>query len=267
MNTIRIAVCAIAAVAALTGLSKDTVFFIGAHPDDIENCMGLMLRMRDKYDVQVIDFTRGEGGCGPKGFYDGTTAVLRVAEEREVCKAFGLEPVFLSQINCKGRAYAEAHVTGEIEKLLQERRPRAVFVNWPIDGHPDHVQCSAATMHALFNVKRDTGFTTELYFYEEPPTECQNFRCDAYYVDVSGQIDEACDLIGRYKCQKGWRIAENKRRRIAAHGANAPNPVAFAEVYTTFVGDPIPGGVLEEYAVEKRMKPVKWTSGLGRCTL
>lgn len=267
MNTIQMLVCAVAAAAALTGFAKDAVFFIGAHPDDVENCMGLMLRMKDKYDVQVIDFTRGEGGCGPAGFYDGTTAVKRIAEERAVCKTFGQEPIFLSQINCKGRAYAEAYVTGEIEKLLLERRPRAVFVNWPIDGHPDHVQCSAAVMHALFNVKRDHRFIAELYFYEEPPWEGQNFRCDAYYVDVSDQIDEACRLIGKYECQKGWKIAENKRRRLASHGTNAPKPVAFAEVYTTFVGDPIPGGVLEEYTIEKKMKPVKWTSELGRHTL
>lgn len=31
--------------------AKDTVFFVGCHPDDIENCLGLMLRMRDKYDI------------------------------------------------------------------------------------------------------------------------------------------------------------------------------------------------------------------------
>ena len=247
--------------------AKDCVFIVSAHPDDIECCLGLMLRMKDKYDLQIIDFTRGEGGCGQEGFSDGTTAVKRIAEEREVCKAFGCEPIFLSQVNRLGRAYAEAYVTGEIEKLLLKRRPKAVFVNWPIDGHPDHVQCAAATMHAIYNVKRDCKFVPELYFYEELPTEVLNFRCDVYYVDVSEQIDAACDLIRKYECQKGWKIADNKRRRLASHGADAPKPVRYAEVYTTLVGDPMPGGVLEEYAIEKKMKPVKWTSELGRLTL
>ena len=68
--------------------AKETVFFVGCHPDDIENCLGLMLRMKEKYDVQVIDFTRGEGGCGPEGYTNGTTAVKRIAEEREVYTTF-----------------------------------------------------------------------------------------------------------------------------------------------------------------------------------
>ena len=61
--------------------AKDIVMFVGAHPDDVENCMGLALRMKDDYDVRVVDMTRGEGGCGKEGWQDGTTAVKRVAEK------------------------------------------------------------------------------------------------------------------------------------------------------------------------------------------
>ena len=75
---------------------KDIVMFVGAHPDDVENCMGLALRMKDDYDVRVVDMTRGEGGCGKEGWQDGTTAVKRVAEERAVCGELGCEPVYLT---------------------------------------------------------------------------------------------------------------------------------------------------------------------------
>ena len=68
--------------AASSFAAKDIVMFVGAHPDDVENCMGLALRMRDDYDVRVVDMTRGEGGCGKEGWLDGTTAVKRVAEAR-----------------------------------------------------------------------------------------------------------------------------------------------------------------------------------------
>ena len=108
-------------------------------------------------------------------------------------------------------------------------------------------------------MKRDSGFSTELYFYEEPPREGQNFRCHCYYVDVTSQIDEACALCCKYVCQHGERIAAKKRIRLAKHGATAPKPVPFAEVYTTFMGDEIPGGVLEEFAISKEMKPVTWS--------
>ena len=268
MKRIRtVAAFAALALAALSLEARETVFFVGCHPDDIENCLGLMLRMKEKYDVQVIDFTRGENGCGYEGYFDGSTAVKRIAEEREVCKSFGLEPIFLSQINHGGLAHAEPQVTAQLARLIVERKPRAVFVNWPIDGHPDHVQCSAATMHAVYFAKRELKSSPELYFYEEPPREGQNFRCHCYYVDVTSQIDEACDLCRKYVCQNGERIASVKRSRLSVHGADAPTPVAFAEVYTTFTGDPVPDGVLEEFAIDKTMKPVKWTSELGRKTL
>ena len=249
----------LSATAVMAADAKDVVFFIGCHPDDIENCLGLMLRMREKYDIQVIDFTRGEGGCGPEGYANGTTAVKRIAEEREVCKSFGCEPIFLSQINYDGLAHSCPQATAEIERILLARKPKAVFVNWPVDGHPDHVQCAAATMHAVSVLSRRKLFKTELYFYEEPPGEGRNFYSPCYYVDVSAQIDEACDLCRRYVCQHGERIAATKRIRLAKHGATAPKPVAFAEVYTTFKGSRIPGGVLEEFAIVPEMKPVTWS--------
>ena len=239
--SVSIAICICAS-------ARDTVFFIGAHPDDMEGCLGLALLMRTKYDVQVIDFTRGEGGCGEEGYRDGSTAVKRIAEEKSVCKALGCDPVFLSQINFKGRAYAEPYVTAELERLILERRPKAVFTHWPVDTHPDHVQCSAAVQHALYNVRRDRGFSCELYFFEETVSQTMNFH-PQYYVDVTSVLPEAMELIRRYVCQNGAKIAENKRVRVAAHGRAAPEPVAFAEPYATFSGRPRRGGVLEEWAV------------------
>lgn len=122
-------------------------------------------------------------------------------------------------------------------------------------------------MHAIYNVKRDCKFVPELYFYEEPATEAQNFRCNCYYVDVSEQTEEACALCCKYVCQNGSHIAANRRRRLSVHGADAPNPVRYEEVYTTFTGDAIPGGVLEEYAISPEVTPVKWKSELGRTSM
>ena len=227
---------------------RETVLFVCAHPDDLEGCLGLALLMRTKYAIQVVDFTRGEGGCGDAGFRDGTTAVKRIAEERNVCKALGCDPIFLSQINFKGRAYAEPYVTAELERILLERRPKAVFTHWPVDTHPDHVQCSAATQHALHNVKRDHGFTSELYFFEETVHQTMNFH-PQYFVDISSVFPEAEEVIARYVCQDGPTIAKNKKKRTAAHGRTTPRPVAFAEPYATFSGKPLRGGVLEEFAI------------------
>ena len=230
---------------------RETVLFVCAHPDDLEGCLGLALLMRKKYAVQVVDFTRGEGGCGEAGYRDGSTAVKRIAEERSVCKALGCDPVFLSQINFKGRAYAEPYVTSELEGIIVSRRPKAVFTHWPVDVHPDHVQCSAAVQHALYNVGRDHGFSCELYFFEEPEWQTMNFH-PQYYVDVSSVFPEVMELIALYACQNGSRIAEKKKARNAAHGRSAARPVAFAEPYATFSGKLLPGGVLAEWGTAAR---------------
>ena len=74
-------------------------------------------------------------------------------------------------------------------------------------------------------------------------------------------------LCCKWACQNGARIGTRKRTRLAKHGANAPKPVAYAEVYTTFTGEPMPDGVLAEFAVSPEMKPVEWKSEMGRLCL
>ena len=130
-----------------------------------------------------------------------------------------------------------------------------MFAHWPVDTHPDHVQCSAAVQHALFNVKRDHGFSCELYFFEETVQQTMNFH-PQYYVDISPVMSEAMELIGRYVCQNGAKIAENKKARTAAHGSSAPRPVEFAEPYATFSGKPRRGGVLEEFAISNNKETI-----------
>lgn len=229
--------------------SKEVVLYVGAHPDDLEAVAGLALRMKDDYDFRVVDFTRGEGGCGPAGFYDGSTGRKRVEEERRACAMLGCEPVFLSQTNFQGRlAFADRKVTGELEELIWKLKPKAVITHWPVDTHADHVQCSAAVQHAVSNLRRDRKFKTELYFNEEPPWQTMNFR-PTYYVDVTAVETQALALVRCYVCQNGEKIAQNKATRMRERGREAPVPVTCAEAYTTFTGEPLKGGVLERYAI------------------
>ena len=242
-------------VAGLVGsaCAGDNVLFVGAHPDDLEACMGLALRMKDDFDVRIVDFTRGEGGCGEAGFRDGSTAEKRMAEEREVAKAFGTDPIFLSAVNFRGRyAYADEKVTKEMESVLLKYRPRAVFTHWPIDTHPDHVQCAALLQHVLFNVCRDHHQEAELYFYEEPEWETKNYH-PTYYVDVSSEVDAITNLVGKYVCQNGAKIARDKVKRMVRRGQEAPRRVQYAETFGTLTGNPVPGGILDRYSIRKQL--------------
>jgi len=246
-------IVALIAIVVGTACARDNVLFVGAHPDDFEACMGLALRMKDDFDVRIVDFTRGEGGCGEDGFRDGSTAEKRMAEEREVAKAFGTPPIFLSAVNFRGfYAYADEKVTKEMEAVLVKYRPRAVFTNWPIDTHPDHVQCTAALQHAIFNVRRDHRQETELYFYEEPEWETKNYH-PTYYVDVSSEVEGITNLVGKYVCQNGAKIAADKVKRMIRRGQEAPRRVEYAETFGTLTGNPIPGGILDRYSIRKRL--------------
>lgn len=238
-------------IALASPSSKDVVLYVGAHPDDLEAVAGLAFRMKEDYDFRVADFTRGEGGCGPAGFYDGSTGRRRTEEERRACAMLGCEPVFLGQTNFQGRlAFADKTVTRALEDLIYKLKPKAVITHWPVDTHADHVQCSAAVQHAVFNLQRDRNFKTELYFNEEPPWQTQNYR-PTYYVDVTAVETQALALVNCYVCQNGAKIARNKAVRMRERGREAPIPVTCAETYTTFTGAPLSGGILERYAIKK----------------
>ena len=242
LSAVAVEPCAVGCPASAA--SKPVVMFVGAHPDDSEGFMGLALLMREKYTVQFVDFTRGEGGCGEEGFLDGTTAARRIAEERDVCRAFGTSPRFLSQMNYRGRAHADAQATAELVDLLVEFKPVAVFTHWPVDDHEDHVQCAATVLHALSNAARAGHPRPELYFFEVAVWQTMNYR-PTYYVDVTSVIGEVSAQIRKYASQDGVKLDANKRARMQMRGAQVVPHVEYAETFTTFDGKPMAGGVLE----------------------
>ena len=42
------------------GAERERVVFVCAHPDDLAGCSGTALLLAEKFDVRVIDFTKGE---------------------------------------------------------------------------------------------------------------------------------------------------------------------------------------------------------------
>ena len=227
--------------------TKGVVLYVGAHPGDLGTVAGLAFRMKGDYDFRVADFTRGEGSCGPDGFYDGSAGQIRAEEERKACALLGCEPVFLGQTNFQGRlAFADETATRAIEDLIWQLKPKAVITHWPVDADSDHLQCSAAVQHAVYNVQRDRNFSTELYFSEGSPSQTMNY-CSTYSVDVTPFEAKALELVNCYVSQDGAALARDKAARLRERGREAMPPVVCAETYTTFSGDPLVGGVLEEY--------------------
>ena len=207
---------------------RGCVAFVCAHPDDLAGCSGTALLLAEKFDVRVIDFTRGEGGLGLDGYRDGSTAKLRMAEERDACAMLGTEPYFLCETNYHGEAYAGRCVTKQLTDIFKEIKPRAVILHWPLDTHPDHVQSTAAALHAIYLAE----IKPEIYFQEQT-TQSRSFQ-PAYYIDITRVKDRKDKLIMCYKCQ--WPEAMRKRKEDDAIFRGRRIGVRYAEAFGVYEG-------------------------------
>ena len=235
----KIAILAAFCCAAFTLPAKEAIVFVGGHPDDSEGFAATAFLLKDKYDIHIVDLTRGERGLGLEGMYDGSTAAKRVAEEYAACRLLGAKAHFLHEVN--GWACASERSIHSLTELFIKLRPIAVFTHWPIDNHADHAQCSAIMANAL----RKSGLKPERYFFEEWMRQTRNMA-PTYYVDISGVFRHKLAILSFYECQnKDGYLLKMTEKRARWRGRQRVPAVEFAEPFTTWDGRPIKGGVLE----------------------
>lgn len=233
---------ALVLTAAQFATAREAVVFVGAHPDDTEGFAGAAFLLKDAYDLHVVDLTRGENGLGLAGRLDGSTERLRMREEEKACAILGATPHFLHDVN--GAAEMTRASVDALVHILTNLNPVAVFMHWPVDGHPDHIQATAAAMHAL----RIAKLRPERYFYEVVPGETENWH-PIYSVDISATMADKLRVMRAYVCQNANdSIAVVKEKQARRRGAERKPQVRYAETYTTFSGRRIKGGVLERLA-------------------
>jgi len=132
--------------------SFNHVIAFAPHPDDETiGCGGtLALLAAGGTDVHVVIATDGEAGL-EVGVSPVELGAKRKAEAREACALLGVRPPrFLGQGD--GSLWEELPgLTSEVAQIIAEIQPEAVFVPWPLDGHPDHQALSAALGQALLS--------------------------------------------------------------------------------------------------------------------
>ena len=228
---------------------KEKIVFVAAHPDDTEGFAATAFLLRDKYELHVVDVTRGERGLGRPGLLDGTTGLRREAEELAACAMLGAKPRFLGEIN--GFAFAGGASVTYLGAVLADLRPVAVFTHWPVDKHAEHVQAAAVAANALLSL----DYQPERYFFEVMFTQTRNYR-PTYYVDVGATIESKLAMLRLYECQNANDfLAQDNLNRAKVRGKEAPRPMEFAETFTTFDGKPIPGGVIDSLPEAVVMPP------------
>lgn len=120
---------------------------IGAHPDDVEIGMGATVAKMTAAGkrVAIVDLTNGE----PTPFGSIET---RSAESARAAEILGVEERrTLSQPNRYLVDTIEART--ELAQVLRELRPRAIFIPYAEDAHPDHIAASSIGLAARFYAK------------------------------------------------------------------------------------------------------------------
>ena len=241
--------------AVLSASAKDVVVFVCAHPDDLAGPGGTAILLGEKYDLHVIDYTHGEGGCGEAGFRDGSTKMKRMREEEAACRLAGATLHWLDEPNGHrewGVPYCAAG-TGTCERLsalLKELNPRALILHWPVDNHPDHVMSAAATFRALVNIGRGAcGRGSPEIYFQEQTTQSRTF-VPSVYVDITSVVDRKDELIRQYVCQDGEAIARRKREDAVFRGRRAD--CRYAEAFAVMDGTvPAGRGIFDELPARK----------------
>lgn len=143
-------VAAVSVASAAFAAEKERVVIVPCHPDDLVAAFGFCLLARDVYDLHVVDYTRGERGCGPVNYTNGMAAAMRTAEEEAVCADLGAKLYWLDQPD--GAALVTEEAVDRLSEILNELKPRAVIGHWPVDIHGDHTMAGAAMLKAVCNV-------------------------------------------------------------------------------------------------------------------
>lgn len=176
--------------------SADVLAF-GTHPDDAEiGCGGTLIKLADAgLRVVVADLVRGE--LGTRG-----SAEIRAQEADASSKILGLhgrENLGLQD----GSIGADAAAKRAVVQTLRRWRPKAIFLPYWEDRHPDHSNASRLIYESAFLsglVRFDTGQEAfrprQLFYYmgwyEFAPT---------FIVDITEQAERKLQAIYSYQTQ------------------------------------------------------------------
>jgi len=130
------------------------ILAFGAHPDDIELCVGGTLAKLAAlgYAVGVVDLTRGE--LGTRG-----TPAVRAKEAKAAADILGLS----ARENLRftdGDIAVTPSARLKVIRILRKYRPRIVMAHYWDDPHPDHVHASRLITEAAHHsglAKIETG--------------------------------------------------------------------------------------------------------------
>lgn len=201
-------------------MTRPSVVFIGAHPDDIVRCVGTLFLLKEKYQIHDFCICSGQRGypVGTKGYASlnypprADVGEERIREEEQVCRMLDAKLKVFNEID--GEIYAHSGICGEVAQALAEIKPTAIFTHWALEK-PDHSAVSKITRRAMHLA--DIFWTTELYMPIHG-SECFKMPQPDIYVNITTVIEKKLDVVRIYQRQLGNDAPERTRQQNRHYG-------------------------------------------------
>jgi bacillithiol biosynthesis deacetylase BshB1 len=176
------------------------ITIVGAHPDDIEMGFGasVSLFISKGHNVTMLDLTNGE----PTPF---GSPEKRAVELAEAAKILGIKNRIT--LDLKNRELVDDIASRhKVAAVYRQTRPDVLFVQGPVDAHPDHLAANSLAIKARFDAK-----LTKSTIPGEPWWPRKLFKYDAshlrliqkpsFILDVSTNFEIKLEAIRAYKSQ------------------------------------------------------------------
>lgn len=172
----------------------ENVLVISPHPDDeIIGCGGTLMRLIEEgASVTVIQMTDGSASSALNDYPEDLQKTIRIQESEEVAKSLGLSELILwkEKDNClECTPINVERLTG----VLDNFRPKLVFVPFVNDPHKDHVAANMILAESLKRSTLDLG-AVKVLSYEVwclVPANC--------YCTIDNQFKKKTQMLMKYR--------------------------------------------------------------------
>jgi LmbE family N-acetylglucosaminyl deacetylase len=197
-------------------LTPKVVLGIGAHPDDLEFCIGGSVAkwIAEGATVYYYILTNGNKGTSDRALTPDQLQDTRRDEQRAAAQLLGVKEVFFSDYE-DGGLQVSTDVKRDIVRIIRTVKPDVVLTFDPtviydsvhgVINHTDHRAVGQATLDAVYPLARDhLSFPELLEDGLEPhcvsTVLLANFTDYNYCCDISGTMDIKLKALGAHASQ------------------------------------------------------------------
>ena len=172
----------------------ENVLVLSPHPDDeIIGCGGTLITMlKEGSKVSVVQLTDGSNSCALRDFPEHIRKIIRLNEAKVVAENLGFtELVFFNE--------GDSHLTctrdtvKKLSDILNRLHPKAIFVPFINDIHPDHSAANQILSKSLesshLNLKDVNVLSYEVWNFVPPNSFCI----------IDNQFDKKAAMLMKYR--------------------------------------------------------------------